>query len=138
MKKTCPAKTRMKTDTIEFFFQEDPSMRLASRWSKGVFCQITKDSFEFLSFNKFFGGFAVFCQIIMGSPEGRSVTYGIQQFSERIGSSYYRSATPPRAPRPRSASKPPLWPLSRPWARPWPPSRLLFMSWPPCLTLTMV
>jgi hypothetical protein len=57
-------------------------VRLASRSTEAVFCQITKETFEFLPFNKFFGVFAVFCQIIMGSPlnnnvpEGRSVYIG--------------------------------------------------------------
>ena len=31
MKWTCPAKTRIKTDTIDFFFQEDSSMDLTSK-----------------------------------------------------------------------------------------------------------
>ena len=68
MKRTCPAKTRIKTDIIEFFFQDDPCMDLASRliWNlspelqadkiqqKQFFCQIPKCSFEFLSFDNFF------------------------------------------------------------------------------------
>ena len=31
VKKTCPAKSRINSDIIEFFFQEDSSMDLASR-----------------------------------------------------------------------------------------------------------
>ena len=100
MKRTCPAKTRIKTDIIEFFFQDDPCMDLASRliWNlspelqadkiqqKQFFCQITKCSFEFLSFDNFsFSNFQVllrrlkkliFCQIIMGSQLNNNVSKG--------------------------------------------------------------
>ena len=65
---TSPAKTRIKTDIIEKKFQENPCMDLSSGliWNlnpelqadkiqlKQFFCQITKYSFEFLSFDNFF------------------------------------------------------------------------------------
>ena len=48
VKRTCPAKTRIKTDTIEFFFQEDSSMDLTSRmiWRFGHLIKLHPNSFS--------------------------------------------------------------------------------------------
>ena len=103
VKRTCPAKNRANSDTIESFFQEDPCMDLASRliWRcfietpsnesarKSKFCQIIWVTFITLWFHEFFQLLLIlssskilcrfFCQIIMGSllnsnvPDGRSV-----------------------------------------------------------------
>ena len=68
VKRTLGATNRVKTDTIEFFFQENPSMRLASRsiwrfWRhafsekskrKKKFCQIIEVTFFALWFHDFF------------------------------------------------------------------------------------
>ena len=100
VKRTCPAKTRIKTDIIESFFQEDPCMDLASRliWRcfletpsnesarKSKFCQIIWVTFITLWFHEFFQLLLIlssskilcrfFCQIIMGSPLNSNVPDG--------------------------------------------------------------
>ena len=67
VERTCPAKNRISSDKIFFFFQEDSSMDLASRliWNlspelhagkiqqKQFFCQIAKCTFDFLPFDNF-------------------------------------------------------------------------------------
>ena len=49
VKRTCPAKSRIKTDTIEFFFQEDSSMDLAFRLIRRYFLNCFFSSKKILS-----------------------------------------------------------------------------------------